>query len=592
MDDRELNSTGSLPGAIPSRTAREPVFRLDGPHFMASPAPTASSPPAPARPPRRETNILLEASAMLQQLQDELAEQERREAALVSRESELAEKQTAFTQWAGRIRAELEEQRETLWSSESALAVRLAALDKQLRELDEQHELLERERQAVQELRTSTEVDARRQMASELAELEQLKEQVAREFSALTAERQKFEQERFRSQQEAEVLLATERQELWQALTAEWQQHRTAFEQEQASWLTQQSVREAELRQQRERYDQALLGLDSQLANRRAAVEAELAGLREVTLRELDEARTAWQQEQQSHALDHQKEKSLFEARMRFQQDHLEKMRHELELQQEEFRAERQKLQQQLEEDTRQLARRVEQWQVVQKGIEEQSAALDRERETLLKCREAWDSSVVADRESLRAEQMAWEDDRRRQQIELQRQREVIAGHSESLERKRARLERLRMELEDTHRTTLELRLAVEEAWAQIADVMGSDEAARVRVDEARQSLSLYYRELHAAMVAQREELFDLQTRLDQQRIAFHEERQTLMQWLSERDAALRSDEERLRGASADIAAREAQWLHDRDRWLSEKVAAEARIRQLLKELGRESVAA
>ncbi|HUQ69109.1 MAG TPA: hypothetical protein VM165_06290, partial [Planctomycetaceae bacterium] len=261
-------------------------------------------------------------------------------------------------------------------------------------------------------------------------------------------------------------------------------------------------------------------------------------------------------------------------------------VRQELEAAQAEFRRERQLERQRLEDDALQLERRIAQVNQYKAALDEQAKSLDRERETLAKCRKAWDSTAGADRDALRAERDAWEQDRRRQELDLQRQQAAIANHAESLERKRDRLERLRNELEDTHRSTLELRLAVEEGWAQIAHAVGDDEEARLRVDQARQALVLYYQELHAGIAGQRRDLMELQTRVDDQRLVFHDERQTLLHWLTERDEQLRQEELRLREQAQTVAANEAAWQTTRDQWLTEKLAADSLIRRLLSDLG------
>ncbi len=573
MDDRVAPPSNS-----PVGSPRD--LRLDGPHasFAGSEAPTG-------RGLRRDPQLLLEASQMLQQLEVDLAEQERRDAALSAREAELSEQRAAFDRWASRMRAELEERREALLTNESALAERLSAMDDRLRDLDQQRERLDIAEADLARSREVMQTEAAAELAAERTHLQALRQEIADDYIQLDAARRDFAEQQSVAQRQLDDRLADERQQLWTSLTTEWQQRRDAFEAERSAWELQKAAAEQEVSQLRHRYDQALLGLETQLANRRAAAEAELAARRDEFEQRLGEERAAWEQTQQSALADHQKERVLLETRMRFQQEHLDKVRAEVEAQQQSVRLERQQSRRQTEEDILQLERRREQLRLFQQSLDEQSCSLDREREALLKCREAWDSTVDGDREALKAEQTAWEEERRRQQMELERQREALVGHSESLERKRSRLERLRRELEDTHRTTLELRLAVEESWAQIADAVGGEEEARLRVDQARQALVLYYQELHAAITTQREELLDQQTRFDHQRVAFHDERQTLMQWFSERDEQLRSGEEKLRREAAEIAAREGEWRRSRDQWLSEKLESEATIRRLLSEL-------
>lgn len=586
----EPRAAGSQASGTPADSpAREGAsrleYRVDGAHRDLTPPPVPETLTAPPRPARRDSGVLQQASQMLEQLQLDLAEQERRENLLAAREAALLEQSQAFDTWSQRIRGELEERREALLSNESALTARLSSLDERLRELEHQRELIDADRAAADSVRQALELE----LANERTELTTLRQQVADEYAQLDLERARLQSEHAEQQQQAAARLEEERQQLWSALTSEWQQHREAFESERAAWELHRAMEQNDISLMRDRYDSALQGLDIQLTNRRAAAEAEHQHQLDEVQREIAEARAEWEATQQSLLADQQKERVLAETRLRFQQEHLDKVRADLEVQQQELRQERQQIRQQLEDDSQQLERRREQLKLFQQTLDEQQQSLDRERDTLLKCRQAWDSTVDADREGLQMEQQAWEEARRRQQLELQSQRDSLTNLSESLERKRARLEKLRHELEDTHRTTLELRLSVEEAWAQIADAVGGEEEARLRVDQARQALVLYYQELHAALTTQREELLDQQTRFDQQRLAFHDERQTLLNWLSERDEHLRSDEERVRQDAAAVSVRETEWRRKRDQWLAEKLEAETLIRRLLAEMGERS---
>jgi len=559
-------------------------FRVDGPHLPISGAPVTGGTDRAAL--RRDTQVLLEATQMLQRLQDEMAEQDRREALLSAAADQLTADRQAFDQWSARLRAELEERRASLAAGESHVVERISALDQRLQELEVERDAVRFAREEVAHTRLTIEQELQTRLTAERAELQAVRQTVADEFTQLQVARSEFEETRLAAEQERAALLQQEREQLWAALTAEWQQHRQEFEAERRAWSAQRQTQDTELQQLRDRYDQALLGLETQLTNRRAAAMADLQQKRDDCELELTAQRTAWEVEQAQYRAEQQRERVQWETRLRFQSEHLDKVRHELEAAQAEFKLERQRERQGLEDDARQLERLRSQTQLFRESVDAQSQSLDRERQALLKCRKAWDSSVETDRAALQSERDAWEQEQRRQQIELQRQRDSIATHAESLERKRQRLDLLRTELEDTHRATLELRLAVEEAWAMIADALGSDDEARLRIDQARQALVLYYQELHAAIASQREELLEQQARFDQQRLVFHDERQTLMNWLNERDEQLRQSEERLQQNLFDVSRREQDWQKAQDQWLVEKLSAETLIRKLLGELG------
>lgn len=573
-------------------------FRVDGPHRPLSGVPASPTTAVQAASPtlspdrqalRRDTQVLLEATQMLQRLQDEMAEQDRREALLSSAQEQFTADRQAFDLWSARMRAELEERRAALAADESSVVTRLSTLESSLQELVAERHAVQVERQQVADARSEMEQELQTRLTRERAELLELRQSLADQFTQLEVARSQLAEDQAAAEEARATQLQQEREQLWAALTAEWQQNRQEFDAERRAWAIQRQTQDAELTQLRDRYDQAILGLETQLTNRRAATMADLQQKRDACELELTELRAAWSEEQALLHADQQRERVQWETRLRFQSEHLEKVRHELEVAQAEFKQERQQQRQVLEEDARQLERLRMQTQQFRESIEAQSQSLERERQALLKCRKAWDSSVDTDRATLQAERDAWEQDHRRQQIELQRQRDTLATHAESLERKRQRLDLLRTELEDTHRATLELRLAVEEAWAQIADALGTDDEARMRVDQARQALVMYYQELHSAIASQREDLLEQQARFDQQRLVFHDERQTLMEWLTDRDEQLRHSEERLRQDQLAASLREQDWQKAQDQWLVEKLSAEALIRKLLGQLGEPS---
>lgn len=591
QDDVSDGFESAIPGPAPhvsESDGRMARYRLDGPHLPLSGSSSENiRQTAPDRAaPRRDTHLLLEATQMLQRLQEEMSEQDRREADLAAAEERLASERQSFDDWTAQVRSEIAAQRAEIAKTESYIAERLSVLESQLQSLNSERETLNVEQQQIARARLELEQELQSKIERERTELLELRQSVADQFTQLELARSQLSDNQAAAAAEQAKQLQQEREQLWAALTAEWQQKRQEFEAERQAWITQRKLQDDELKQLRDRYDQALLGLETQITNRRASAAAELQQLRDACELEIQELRTAWKEEQSRSQADEQRDRVLWETRLRFQSEHLEKVRSELEAAQAEFKLERQQARQALEDDARQLERLRSQTQLFRESIEAQAQSLDRDRDALLKCRNAWDSSVNSDRAALQAEREAWEQEHRRQHIELQRQRDVLASHSESLERKRQRLESLRSELEETHRATLELRLAVEEAWAQIADALGSDDEARLRVDQARQALVMYYQELHATLSAQREDLLEQQARFDHQRLSFHDERQTLMEWLTNRDEQLRTAEELLRQERLAMSQRDQDWQKEQNQWITEKLAAESLIRKLLGQLG------
>jgi len=278
------------------------------------------------------------------------------------------------------------------------------------------------------------------------------------------------------------------------------------------------------------------------------------------------------------------KDRTLLENRIRFQQDHLEKTRAELEADQTQLARDQQITRQRLELAEVQLQRRQRQLDRHRAALEELGRALERERELTVRERAAISSTVLQEQQQFLADRQTWEADRRQQQTELRRQQETLLTHAENLETRRQRLETLRREVEETNQTTMQLRLAVEEIWAQAQQSLGSV-AAQERVDAARQEIQHAYEHYQARLGEQRRELLEAERILDEQRLAFQEERRSLSEWMTQRDEELALREQRQKQQYIEQTTADHDFQQERDRWLNEKSEAERIIRRLLDDL-------
>jgi hypothetical protein len=299
----------------------------------------------------------------------------------------------------------------------------------------------------------------------------------------------------------------------------------------------------------------------------------ELERLRADLISEHDEAETRLKQE-----------RVLVDNRHRFQHDHLERTMREFESVQDEFRREQQLLRTRHEETQAQVLLRSRQLDRQRELLDERQQSIEREREVLLKERRAMEERLSAEADELRNDRAAWESERDSQKADLRRQQDMLALHAENLETRRQRLDRLRAELEETNRQTLELRLAVEESLAQLTQTAGADVTKR-RIDEARAILAEYYRHTRESLIQQRQELEQAQMRVHTQRDEFRAERQMLVEWVAAQEEQLAGREQNLRREGEAIDEREAGWRAAAERWTNEKLEAETIIRDLLKQL-------
>jgi len=280
-----------------------------------------------------------------------------------------------------------------------------------------------------------------------------------------------------------------------------------------------------------------------------------------------------------------QQERVLLDNRHRFQQEHLRRSMQEFEVIQAEFRNEQQVGRARLEEIEKQNLLRARQLSRARELLEERQNSIERERELITRERAALEERLHSDRDELARERAQWEQERDVQRADLRRQHDMLALHAENLETRRQRLDRLRAEMEDTNRQTLEMRLAVEESHAQLMRTVGTEEATR-RIEEARSVLAEYYRHTRDSLMQQRQELEQMHGRQSRQRDEFVQERESLVEWVARQEEQLASREQELSREKASLDVREQTWRDASSRWTEERLQAESVIRDLLRQLG------
>jgi hypothetical protein len=322
--------------------------------------------------------------------------------------------------------------------------------------------------------------------------------------------------------------------------------------------------------------DQLIVDRDEQASQIEAAQvrqQRELERLRADLITEHDQAESRLKQQS-----------ILLENRHRFQQDHLQRTMQEFEATQDTLRREQQLARTHDEQSRSQLVLRSRQLDRQRDLLDERQQSIERERQVLIKERRAMEERLVAETEKLRADRAAWEAERDSQKADLRRQQDMLALHAENLETRRQRLDRLRAELEETNRQTLELRLAVEETAAQLMQT-GGPEVAKRRMDEAHAVLGEYYRHTRESLIGQRQELEQAQTKIQQQREEFRNERQLLVDWVSQQEEQLAQREQALAGQREAIQLRDHEWRSATELLTNEKLQAESVIRDLLRQL-------
>lgn len=592
-------------------------IRIDGPHTasnqsMAIRVPSAESEPDfiddrqlslpdPAPQTATATPIGISASDLLgvsqlaqrlqQQIQSELTDLVQRENQLRDQRSLLEEERQRFLQAVATERAELEARRIQQDAVESSVAARKAELNQQALELHSARETLQLQQAEVLQRSQLFREEVLTSLSSERSKLDETKASLQEEANRL--EQLKANLERSREDLAAENVrtLQTERENLWKSLTTEWEQRNEAFQQEKEAWQKACSLEKSEFDREKTLFESTVQSANAEFLAAREALSFELTKMRQQHAEALHAERSEWladfEQQKRTLASEQEelaRERALIENRIRFQQEHLDKSRADFERAQNDYRRERQVELNRLEEAGMVLIMRLRQIDLYRSSIDEREKSLDREYETFNRTRQAVSSTAELERQNFQAERDAWEQERQLQQTEVRRQLDALAERSEGLESRRVRLDKLRAELEETHRATLEMRLAVEDAWAQLTDI-ASQEDARHRVEQVRESLTGYYQQMHETLQEQRREVLENQAKFERQQNEFSQERQKLTAWFEARDEELRQGEVRLRQSAIESSADHANWLAARDRWLIEKTEAEQLIRRLLSSL-------
>ena len=380
----------------------------------------------------------------------------------------------------------------------------------------------------------------------------------------------------------------SELEEKLQSLHADLLAERNRIDADRQHWSAEIDQEREQLQQERQQQQQSYEQLERQLRSQHETTLQEVNSLKLQLQRELADGKQALAEERDRLWGELKQERVLFENRIRFQQQHLQKTREDLDAQQTEFRWEQQRALTWIEQQQTQFRLLRSQFQRRRDLLDEQEKSLAREADLLLKSRRALEEGVRIERERLAHDQSVWEDERDVQRADLRRQQDLLSLHAENLESRRQRLDQLRTELEETNRKTLETRLAVEEAYAQLAQDAGT-EVAKHRVDEARQILAEYYRFTRDSLTQQRQELEQFQSRLHRQAEDLQTERDSLAAWGLQLEQRIREQEQALEKDRQSTQAREQEARSIREKWLTERREAEEVIRGLLLQLDHQS---
>ena len=510
--------------------------------------------PAGSASPRalQDQTLLHQAGDVLENLRTQLAELDRREQHVAAQTTALEQERRILRLSSQEFEDQMKQREARFAETEASLRTRREQLESAEQQIDAAQSELEQSR---------TELDTER---------DSFREQVVAEFdherTQLDHERAQFEQrvaEHERKWQDGleaiEAALEEERDSRRRDLEAELVQLEQSIAAQQVAWDQEQTQRQEQF--------------EADAAQQVADLRSELDAIREEQVGEIE------RREQNLH----RKQVDL-EKRTRFHERHLDQLRRALEQQQDDLDRERQLRNTEQVQAAELLERRHRQLSQFRVRLMQREESLQRERRLIEDARAAVELRRSEEAGLVHRQRTAWEEESQALRADIRRQQDMLTLHSQNLEARRARLDELRDDLEETHRETLELRLVVEQVWAQLSQTFG-EEATRVRVEQARTEFLSGYEKSRESLIEQQQAILDAEARLEEQRLRFRQEREEFAGWMDERERQLVEQEQSLQRDMEAAAASEDEWRATRERWTLEKIEAESVIRQLLEEL-------
>jgi hypothetical protein len=167
---------------------------------------------------------------------------------------------------------------------------------------------------------------------------------------------------------------------------------------------------------------------------------------------------------------------------------------------------------------------------------------------------------------------------------ELAKKRRTVERRADHVDHCRAALKQLRGELGRMHRETLEIRLATEELWVQLAGA--APPAALTRsLGRIRSKLAEQYHHDESELAEQRKELEALREQLIQQHAALVAQKRQFEQWAIGRQDDCERQASRLSAREEQLRREEVEHFQQSQGWQAERMKYHQELRRLRVEL-------
>ncbi len=209
--------------------------------------------------------------------------------------------------------------------------------------------------------------------------------------------------------------------------------------------------------------------------------------------------------------------------------------------------------------------------------LTEQTQQVAEIRKQLERERNALQERLVSERRELATQRQQWLSEKRQREAKL-------SDRERALDTREKSLGQLRSELENTQREVLEMRLATEETWSQLAGALSPATLAR-SLSQTRAKLVDHYQISLTEIEQKQHELKQLQNELASEHKELSRGREQLREWAVRREEDLQSQAIRLVGREQELNRQQQQYEQLEISWSRERDELKAQVRSLLAEL-------
>jgi hypothetical protein len=236
------------------------------------------------------------------------------------------------------------------------------------------------------------------------------------------------------------------------------------------------------------------------------------------------------------------------------------------------------------------LVQRLQTLETRQQQLDKAESELARARTEIDRLREELLQQRDKDRESARAQRQQMALEHRHALAELEEKRQALKRRSEQIDQNWAALEQLRSDLGHMHRETLEIRLATEELWVQLAGT-APPAAITHSLGQIRSRLADHYRLVNADLAEKKKELQSLYDQLASRHEKLRRHKEELDRWSAARQEEIQQQARRLLDREQQLDRHETQFNDMARQWETERLEYQQEIRRLRLQLDAAEVA-